>query len=211
MQSIHNKLLNLKLFTILDRNLGTFEMSFGFSSAHPVGPRQLDGSPFRLYAYGDGMNGLSVFYADGQAQIGDISLSNATTKIPIYFTIESNSNYWVAHVDTTAKSSNSSSFQTADVSSTTNLLSLTKTSELVNSVSFSNDGVSTDTVSGSSTKLTNVWTLYGKYVLLNQPKANFYAKPTDKKGWYLLTWSTTVDASVGNTPVNLRTIGPLSS
>lgn len=37
-------------------------------AAHPLEERQSPGSPFSLYAYGDDINGLEVFYADGESR-----------------------------------------------------------------------------------------------------------------------------------------------
>ena len=71
-------------------------------SAQPLQARQSNDTPFSLYAYGDNINGLPVFYADGAsienflmswhqinprtgtAQIGNMSLSNAANKVPMY-------------------------------------------------------------------------------------------------------------------------------
>lgn len=69
-------------------------------AAQPL-QRQISGDPFSLYAYGDNINGLEVFYADGEcrpmsemaipltsstgkAQMGDQSVSNATNKVSMY-------------------------------------------------------------------------------------------------------------------------------
>lgn len=35
-------------------------------TAQPLEQRQSSGNPFSLYAYGDDINGLEVFYADGE-------------------------------------------------------------------------------------------------------------------------------------------------
>lgn len=35
-------------------------------TAQPLEQRQSSGSPFSLYAYGNNINGLEVFYADGE-------------------------------------------------------------------------------------------------------------------------------------------------
>lgn len=74
--------------------------TFAVSSAHPMEKRQANGS-WSLYAYGSNIDGLPIFYADGkislapkeitvnsicrtgQAQIGDLVMSNATNKFPI--------------------------------------------------------------------------------------------------------------------------------
>lgn len=38
-------------------------------SAKPLEKRQSSGGPFNLYAYGEGINGLEVFYADGKINL----------------------------------------------------------------------------------------------------------------------------------------------
>ena len=51
------------IFTLI---LPAFVIAFGlFCSAQPLEERQSNGNPFNLYAYGEGINGLPVFYADG--------------------------------------------------------------------------------------------------------------------------------------------------
>ncbi|OQE40067.1 hypothetical protein PENCOP_c006G08905 [Penicillium coprophilum] len=169
---------------------------FAGSSAHPTEKRQNDGS-WSLYAYGHNIDGLPVFYADGQAQVGDMALSNATSKSAFSLTFGDEPNTWVAHPDNTTTLAN-----------TTNLLGLSDTGSMACPVVFT-----PSQASNSTNKLapqTNVWTLYGKYVVCSQDRVNFYAQPTGRDGWYILLWSATTDAALQNIPVALRTIGPAS-
>ncbi|CAG8899730.1 unnamed protein product [Penicillium egyptiacum] len=55
---------------------------FAVGSAYPMEKRQANG-PWSLYAYGKDIDGLPVFYADGQAHIGDLPLLNATNKFAV--------------------------------------------------------------------------------------------------------------------------------
>ncbi|KAJ5958534.1 uncharacterized protein N7479_005684 [Penicillium vulpinum] len=169
------------------------------SSAHPMEKRQDDGS-WSLYAYGHNIDGLPIFYADGQAQIGDMSLSNATNKFAFSLTFGDNQRTWVAHFDNT----------TTPASNTTNLLGLSDTGSMACPVVFTPSVQASNNSSSLSTPQTDVWTLYGKYVVCSQAKVNFYAQPTGQDGWYILLWSATADAALKNIPVTLRTIGPAS-
>ncbi|KAJ5470364.1 hypothetical protein N7530_007721 [Penicillium desertorum] len=177
--------------------------------------RQANG-PWSLCAYGQGIDGLPIFYADGQAQIGDLSLSNATNKFAVSLTFGDNQNTWVAHPDTTTTTTTEAGiFTTAGVASNTNLLGLSDTGLMACPVIFttpsgqkSNNTVATNTTVPAPQ--TNVWTLYGKYVVCSQDDVNFYAQPTGQDGWYILLWSATADAALQNVPVTLRTIGPVS-
>ncbi|CAI7603610.1 unnamed protein product [Penicillium glandicola] len=137
-----------------------------------------------------------------------MALSNATNKFAVSLTFGNNPNTWVAHPDTTT--STTSTFTTVDVASTS--LGLSDTGSMACPVIFTTPGQGNNTVSGNtnsmSTPQTNVWTLYGKYVMCSQAKVSFYAQPTGQDGWYLLLWSATTDAALNNIPVTLRTIGP---
>ncbi|KAJ9484280.1 hypothetical protein VN97_g9098 [Penicillium thymicola] len=188
--------------------------TFAVNSAHPMEKRQANG-PWGLYAYGSNIDGLPIFYADGQAQIGNLAMSNATTKFPVSLTFGDNRNTWVAHPDATNTIAESAVFTTAGVASSTNLLGLSDTGSMACPVIFTspsgqanNNTVATNT--SVSAPQTNVWTLYGKYVICSQDNVNFYAQPTGQDGWFILLWSATADAALRNIPVTLRTIGPAS-
>jgi hypothetical protein len=59
-----------------------------------------------------------------------------------------------------------------------------------------------------SDKLSNVWSLYGNYVLVTLSGVNFYAKPTGTDGVYSLLWSTSAEAMTDSVPLVLRTKEP---
>ncbi|KAJ5417073.1 uncharacterized protein N7487_000623 [Penicillium crustosum] len=63
--------------------------TFAVSSAHPMEKRQANGR-WSLYAYGRNIDEFPIFYADGQAQIGNLAMSNATTKFPVSLTFGDN-------------------------------------------------------------------------------------------------------------------------
>ncbi|CAI7605609.1 unnamed protein product [Penicillium bialowiezense] len=106
------------------------------------------------------------------------------------------SNTWVASPDSTERSAPFS----ADV------LCLNQGTTSANPVSFSGtSGVD------RSTQLTNVWSLYGSYVLVTLDKVNFYAKPTGTDGLYSLLWSTSAEDMTGSIPLTLRTIAPATA
>ena len=59
-----------------------------------------------------------------------------------------------------------------------------------------------------SNKLSNVWSLYGNYVLVTLSGVNFYAKSTSTDGLYSLLWSTSAEAMTDTIPLVLRTTEP---
>lgn len=59
----------------------------------------------------------------------------------------------------------------------------------------------------SSGKLTDIWWLYGRYVMTNVEGATFYAEPTSD-GWYTLSWSSADQTGTNKVLVTLRTIEP---
>ncbi|OQD87467.1 hypothetical protein PENANT_c005G06216 [Penicillium antarcticum] len=155
-------------------------------------------SSFGLYAYGEGISGLPVYYKDGTAQVVDSSKVDTSALTQVYFTAsDSSSSTWVAHPgssDTTAVAS-SAPF-------TTNLIYLAQ-GLTANPVRFT--GTSESAQSG---KLTDVWPLYGNYVLVRVSGANFYAKSTGTDGLYSLLWSTSAEAMSDTISLTLRTIEP---
>jgi hypothetical protein len=123
---------------------------------------------------------------------------------------------WVAHPENT-NTTTPAAFTTGGSVSPTNLLAIANTDSITSPVIFttSNGTSGTDAsvpsnTAGTSAPLTDVWTLYGNTVILNQTNADFYAQPTGKDGWYILLWGSTDQAAVGNTPVTVRTIAPAS-
>ncbi|KAJ5123517.1 hypothetical protein N7448_009614 [Penicillium atrosanguineum] len=189
--------------------LPAFVAAFGlFCSAQPLEERQSNGNPFSLYAYGEDINGLHVFYADGQAQIGDMSLSNASNKVPMYVTYSSNDRTtWIAHANTT-QSTRTFAALGSSTTSTTNLLCLKESSSVTNPVTF--NSINSVSISSADTEtITNAWSLYGSTVLINRTGGNFYAKSTGKNGWWHLVWSTSDNAGLEATAIILRTTAPV--
>jgi hypothetical protein len=131
-------------------------------------------------------------------------------------TFGDNQNTWVAHPNTTNTTTESAIFTTAGVASSTNLLGLSDTGSVACPVIFTSptSQANNNTVTANtsvSTPQTNVWTLYGKYVMCSQDNVNFYAQPTGQDGWYNLLWSATADAALTNIPVTLRpSVPPLA-
>ncbi|KAL4816711.1 hypothetical protein BDW67DRAFT_161402 [Aspergillus spinulosporus] len=162
------------------------------ASAYPIddhqGPATSDA--FSLYAYGDGISGLPVFYADGKAQVGDPRLSTAKVTEEVYFTVSSASpNMWIAH----PKKKEAASF-------TSVVLTLPSGGSAAGDVVFKPETsqlVESDTAS--------VFSVYGNYVLISTAGANFYAEKTDVDGVWDLVWS---DSGSGYVAITLRTIAP---
>ncbi|KAL4746684.1 hypothetical protein BDW72DRAFT_184511 [Aspergillus terricola var. indicus] len=160
--------------------------------AHPIDDRQgpATSDTFSLYAYGDGISGLPVFYADGKAQIGDPKLSTAKVTEEIYFTVSSASpNTWIAH----PKKKGAAPF-------TSVVLALPSGGSAAGDVVFKPETsqlVESDTAS--------VFSVYGNYVLINTAGANFYAEKTDVDGVWDLFWS---DSGSDYAAITLRTIAP---
>ncbi|KAJ5946068.1 hypothetical protein N7454_002907 [Penicillium verhagenii] len=172
----------------------------------PVTERQADGSSFGLYAYGENISGLPVFYADGLAQIGDASQSSGNAR-NVYFTANATDSYtWIAHVNNTlptittrALVANAQNFGPVADSSTTLLLSLSQT----NSTSPTNP-VAFVTSDDSAGNIVSTFTTYAYNVLLKQADAGFFGKPNGD-GTYSLLWSTVRDN--GYIPLIIKTVG----
>ncbi|KAL4808127.1 hypothetical protein BDV18DRAFT_134300 [Aspergillus unguis] len=168
------------------------------TQASPLNARQgpAVASEFRLYAYGEGLGGLRVFYADGQAQIGDIARSTAKEKSEVYFTVsKTNANSWIAH---TSSSGTDAEFTTASANST--ILSLPTDGGSDQNVVFR-----PNTATFAASQEAKVFTTYGEYVLIDWETANFFAEATDVEGVYSLLWN---NAGSNNIPVALRTRAP---
>ncbi|KAJ6149704.1 hypothetical protein N7471_000903 [Penicillium samsonianum] len=180
-------------------------LAFGLvCSAHPLEKRQSRPTDsFKLYAYGPGISGLPVFYRNGTAEVADASKVDTTTMAamtPVNFTASSD-NTWVAH----PSSSTSSTEGFSTISTNTNKLCLDRGNTDSNPVGFT--GTST-TEQSNTTKLSNVWSTYGGYVLVTVSGANFYARPTGTDGLYSLLWSSSAEAMTDTIPLVLRTAEP---
>ncbi|KAJ5823073.1 hypothetical protein N7447_005413 [Penicillium robsamsonii] len=175
-------------------------LAFGLiCSAKPLEKRQTtDTTSFKLYAYGPDISGLPIFYLNGTAHVADVSKVGATTMAamtPVNFTASTDgSNTWTAHPSSTES--------VTTLSTNTNKLCLDQGSTNSNPVGF------TGTTSREQTnQLSNVWSLYGNYVLVTVSGANFYARQTED-GLYSLLWSISAEAMTDTIPLVLRTAEP---
>ncbi|KXG51017.1 uncharacterized protein PGRI_065890 [Penicillium griseofulvum] len=168
-------------------------------SANPLYKRQsTDTTPFKLYAYGADISGLPIFYMNGTAHAADASKVSAPTMAamtPVDFTAATDgSNTWTAH--------SSSTEGVNTLSTDTNNLCLEQGSANSNPVAF------TGASSGDRTnQLSNVWSTYGGYVLVDVEGANFYARQTED-GVYSLLWSSSAEVMTDTIPLVLRTVEP---
>ncbi|KAJ5721105.1 uncharacterized protein N7483_009039 [Penicillium malachiteum] len=99
---------------------------------------------------------------------------------------------WIARPDNSTSLGSDLVFNADGITSDSTIVACVNETGLTNPVNFVQVG------SNSSGELTNVWTLYGTTVLINEDGANFYAQSTDEDGWYNLVWSDSVDASTDN-------------
>ncbi|RJE22310.1 hypothetical protein PHISCL_05354 [Aspergillus sclerotialis] len=168
------------------------------SDGHPLKARQAAAvdDTFNIYAYGEGISGFPLFYADGKAQIGNAALSTAKVAQPVYFTIsEASRNVWIAHPNTTGTNPDDAAFQTAALS----LLGADSTDGTVELKQPTKELISSNEA--------NIFDFYGDYVLTTTGNINFYAVRTDAEGVYSLIWS---KAASEHIPVILRTIAPVT-
>ncbi|KAL4945501.1 hypothetical protein BDV06DRAFT_219192 [Aspergillus oleicola] len=165
--------------------------------AHPLEKRQgpVTDDTFNIYAYGDGISGLPIFYADGVARLGDAALSNAEDAQPVYFTVSSSSpSTWIAHPNRTNENFANAPFDDL-------VFTLPPADASGENVSFQEP-----TTSLLSTEEATSFDIYGNYVLLSgEQTGNFYAVTTDTQGIYGLVWSAVASQDI---PVTLRTIAP---
>ncbi|KAJ5202586.1 hypothetical protein N7449_004665 [Penicillium cf. viridicatum] len=119
---------------------------------------------------------------------------------PINFTA-STGNIFVAH----PSNSTSSAGDFTTLSTNTNMLCLDRGNTDSNTVGFT--GTSAREKS-NTTRLSNVWSTYGSYVLVTVTGANFYARQTGTDGLYSLLWSSSAEAMTDTIPLVLRTTEP---
>ncbi|KAI9374706.1 hypothetical protein BJX61DRAFT_532160 [Aspergillus egyptiacus] len=166
------------------------------TGAHPLKARQAPAiaHTFNIYAYGEDISGLPVFYADGKAQIGDPALSPADVAQPIFFTTDPTTpTTWLAHANTTE-------IQAADFDARVFTLASTAYSDGDGAVEFTKPA--DDTAAAAAGR---PLTVYGNYVIIEEENANFYAIPTAVEGVYDLVWSSVGSEEI---PVILRTMAP---
>ncbi|KAJ5498758.1 hypothetical protein N7453_007809 [Penicillium expansum] len=143
-------------------------VAFELVSANPLRARETT-APFKIYAYGKGISGLPVFYRNGAAELADTTKIDASAMA----TVQCKSLIQPTHQ--TLGSHRRTPLCSAPFSA--DVLCLNQGTASENPVTFSgNSDVQ------RSNKLSNVWSLYGSYVLVTLDKVNFYAKPTGTDG-----------------------------
>ncbi|KAJ5972469.1 uncharacterized protein N7479_002387 [Penicillium vulpinum] len=105
------------------------------------------------------------------------------------------SNTWIAYPSSTEGVST--------LSTNTNVLCLNQGNTASNPVGFAGTSAREQ-----SNNLSNVWSLYGNYVLVTVSGANFYARQTGTDGLYSLLWSSSAEAMTDTIPLVLRTAEP---
>ncbi|RYP66627.1 hypothetical protein DL771_007696 [Monosporascus sp. 5C6A] len=150
---------------------------------------------FGLYAYGEGIGGLPVFYNEGMAFVTDFTTANTTDMVPVSFTFSDTT--FTAQPNTT--SNNSSSSPGFDVA----VLSIPADDAPYRQVHF----LVNDTSDG---KITSGFGFFGAMVFLQGSdgslQTQFYAESTDTEGIWALAWDD-ADAE-GAVPVTIKDTPP---
>ncbi|CAG7919588.1 unnamed protein product [Penicillium olsonii] len=169
-------------------------------SAGILGQRSSDS--FSLYAYGDSIGGLPLYYADGNAVIANHTPDNATDVGQVAFTPGSSGPLVgnpANETDTSGKKSSSGSF---------------KNQQLFVPSANSTDHQVGFTASASSDQVTSKFIWYGHFLLVETDDGEytslFYAKKNNsQEGAYSLQWNITDDDEDGEYySVSMRSIAP---
>ncbi|KAH7177085.1 hypothetical protein EDB81DRAFT_707844 [Dactylonectria macrodidyma] len=137
-------------------------------------------TPFQLYAYGEGLGGLTLFSTGGNAYLGDYKLVNDSQAAPVLFTITEDS--WLGSPNTTDISSSDvptwSNYTFAvpsDQSSSHQVLFIKSPSDVASSL------------------VTDCFTFYGTIAFVatasGKMESLWYAVPSDTEGIYTLKWN----------------------
>jgi len=162
-------------------------------------PSRVDpGERFGLFAYGEGVGGLPVFYNEGLAFITDFRAANTTDMVPVLFTL--NDTTLTAQPNPDAPTSNNSSsfpgFESA-------VFGIPAEGASSRQISF----LGNETSKG---EITSGFGFFGQIVFLEDSdgslQTRFYAEPTDTEGIWALAWNDT-DAE-GAIPVTVKDSSP---
>ncbi|KAJ5167972.1 uncharacterized protein N7482_003566 [Penicillium canariense] len=150
---------------------------------------------FGLYAYGDSVGGLSLFYADGKAFIGDPSNSTSSSAVPVSFKRSSGSNEWIANP-------NSTTITKTDASWSDEMLYIPSSSSSSRQMGFTSKAVSNETTTG--------FIFYGQWVMVETKSgdisSSFFVRASSDGGVYALLWNVTDDDTA--IPISLRSAKP---
>ncbi|KAJ5804532.1 uncharacterized protein N7518_000835 [Penicillium psychrosexuale] len=152
------------------------------------------GEEFGLYAYGDSIGGLSLFYGDGKALIGDPANSTASNTSSVYFERSSTDSTWIANPNGTTNANASWSDQ---------MLYIPSSSSSDDEMGFASTNASNRTTTG--------FIFYGQWMMVKSDSgaisSSFYIRENSEgEGIYSLLWNASDDASA--IPVSLRSVKP---
>ncbi|KAH7135803.1 hypothetical protein B0J11DRAFT_611673 [Dendryphion nanum] len=155
--------------------------------------RQSATDTFQLYAYGEGLGGLPVFNAGGDAYVGNPNSFNSSDAAEVIFNPTENA--WVGTPNATATNGTAPNWS---------------------NVTFSVPGSSSgrvkflDSNSSNSDYITAGFVFYGSTAMFTgngELESLWYAEPQADGGAHALYWNTT---SEGQIPVTLRRMAPSS-
>ncbi|KAH8697450.1 hypothetical protein BGW36DRAFT_427412 [Talaromyces proteolyticus] len=154
------------------------------------------GEKFGLYAYGDSLGGVPLFYADGKAFVGDSSNSTSSSIYNVTFerTSASSSSPWLANPNGTTA---------ADTNWSEKMLYIPSSSASSDQIGFiSNAG---------DNEITTGFVFYGQSVMVETApgdySTSFYVRPSSQgEGIYSLLWNVTGDDTIIS--ISLRSVEP---
>ncbi|OOQ81989.1 putative cytochrome p450 protein [Penicillium brasilianum] len=158
------------------------------------------GESFGLFAYGDSIGGLSIFYADGKAFVGDPSNSTSSSAVPVSFERPSLSlSEWIANPNTTSSATTTDRWSDE-------LLYIPSSSSSSRQMGFTSKAESNETTTG--------FIFYGQWVMVETESgdisSSFYVKASSEgEGINSLLWNATDDDAA--IPISLRSVKPSNS
>ncbi|CAH0024896.1 unnamed protein product [Clonostachys rhizophaga] len=179
---------------------------FGFGVGHMASfatagsfRRAVDTEGFQLYGYGAGVGGLTLFYAGGNAYIGDYTRINNPDAAPVIFT--ASEGYLLG-------SPNATAFSDSDDVPTWSgaALAIPAASSSSRAVVFSNS------TAGNSSIVTDSFTSYGAYIFVSGDGGSmdslWYTVPSDIRGVYALKWNSTGENDNSTISLTLKKTPP---
>jgi hypothetical protein len=210
-----------------------FAVAFGLPGlSQPLQPRATD-DQFNIYAFGDGIDGLQVYYINSDspflpslystccnhlfsllldiAAIGDPAKTSLNASIPVHC-------MYLPELHLTSTLANEAFdciIVTVSESAAYTWIATPQSSNSSWSTKLLYMGDDTANEVGftaptnTTGKMVNKWWRYGQYVMTEVSGANFYAEAMSGfSGWYALSWSTSDQTAAGKTLLTLRTIAP---
>ncbi|KAJ5802350.1 uncharacterized protein N7503_004800 [Penicillium pulvis] len=165
-----------------------------FAAAAGVESRSSSSESYSLYAYGDGVGGLPLYYSEGNAVVGKNAPANATE---VTFSPSSSGGSMVGNPANSTSTKSSFSDQELFVPSSDS----TSTQ-----VGFTSNSTATDD------EVTNKFVWYGHFLLVEEESGEytslFYVKKTSNEDVYSLQWNVTDEDDGEFISVSMRSIAP---